>query len=63
VRAEPPSSCLMDDRNWREFQRLVPTKIKTLILTVAMTLALVAEQGQRADQFVGSFRAGIFMFF
>jgi hypothetical protein len=55
VRAEPPSSCLLGDRNWKEFQRLVPAKIQTLIFTVATTLALVAEQGQRADQFVVPF--------
>jgi creatinine amidohydrolase len=34
VLAQQPSSRLMDDLNWKEFQQLVPTKIKTVILTV-----------------------------
>lgn len=32
--AQQPSSRQMDDLNWKEFQQLVPTKIKTVILTV-----------------------------
>lgn len=32
--AQQPSSRLMDDLNWKEFQQLVPAKIKTVILTV-----------------------------
>jgi creatinine amidohydrolase len=31
---QQPSSRLMDDLNWKEFQQLVPGKIKTVILTV-----------------------------
>jgi creatinine amidohydrolase len=31
---QPPSSRWMDDLNWKEFQRLVPGKINTVILTV-----------------------------
>src|ERR1700683_3692532 len=34
VRAQQPSSRSMDDLNWQEFRQLVPTKIKTVILTV-----------------------------
>jgi creatinine amidohydrolase len=34
ARAQQPSSRLMDDLNWKEFQQLVPAKIKTVILTV-----------------------------
>ena len=34
ARAQQPSSRQMDDLNWKEFQRLVPAKIKTVILTV-----------------------------
>jgi hypothetical protein len=51
----------MDDRNPKEFQRLVPAKIKTLISPVATTPALVAEQGQRPGQFIVSFRVGVFI--
>jgi len=32
--AQQPSSRSMDDLNWKEFQQLVPAKIKTVILTV-----------------------------
>jgi creatinine amidohydrolase len=32
--AQQPSSRLMDELNWKEFQQLVPTRIKTVILTV-----------------------------
>ena len=32
--AQQPSSRQMDDLNWKEFQQLVPAKIKTVILTV-----------------------------
>jgi creatinine amidohydrolase len=32
--AQQPSTRLMDDLNWKEFQQLVPAKIKTVILTV-----------------------------
>jgi creatinine amidohydrolase len=34
ARAQQPPSRLMDDLNWKEFQQLVPAKIKTVILTV-----------------------------
>jgi creatinine amidohydrolase len=34
VSAQQPSSRQMDDLNWKEFQQLVPAKIKTVILTV-----------------------------
>ena len=34
VLAQQPSSRSMDDLNWKEFQQLVPAKIKTVILTV-----------------------------
>src|SRR5215472_2415798 len=34
LQAQQPSSRAMDDLNWKEFQQLVPTKIKTVILTV-----------------------------
>ncbi len=32
--AQQPSSRMMDDLNWKEFGQLVPSKIKTVILTV-----------------------------
>jgi len=32
--AQQPTSRQMDDLNWKEFQQLVPTKVKTVILTV-----------------------------
>lgn len=34
IYAQQPSSRAMDDLNWKEFQQLVPTKIKTVIVTV-----------------------------
>ena len=34
TRAQQPSSRSMDDLNWKEFQQLVPAKIKTVLLTV-----------------------------
>jgi creatinine amidohydrolase len=34
VLAQQPTSRSMDDLNWKEFQQLVPAKIKTVILTV-----------------------------
>lgn len=34
IQAQQPSSRLMDDLNWKEFQQLVPSRIKTVILTV-----------------------------
>jgi creatinine amidohydrolase len=34
ARAQQPPSRMMDDLNWKEFQQLVPAKIKTVILTV-----------------------------
>jgi hypothetical protein len=34
VLAQQPSSRSMDDLNWKEFQQLVPAKVKTVILTV-----------------------------
>src|SRR5580700_10730498 len=34
VFAQQPSTRSMDDLNWKEFQQLVPAKIKTVILTV-----------------------------
>jgi creatinine amidohydrolase len=34
ARAQQPSSRQMDELNWKEFQQLVPGKIKTVILTV-----------------------------
>jgi creatinine amidohydrolase len=34
IPAQQPSSRSMDDLNWKEFQQLVPAKIKTVLLTV-----------------------------
>ena len=34
VHGQQPSSRSMDDLNWKEFQQLVPAKIKTVLLTV-----------------------------
>jgi creatinine amidohydrolase len=34
IHAQQPSSRSMDDLNWKEFQQLVPAKIKTVILTI-----------------------------
>lgn len=34
IRAQQPSTRAMDDLNWKEFQQLVPAKIKTVIVTV-----------------------------
>ena len=34
AKAQQPSSRQMDDLNWKEFQQLVPAKIRTVILTV-----------------------------
>jgi creatinine amidohydrolase len=34
IRAQQPSSRSMDELNWKEFQQLVPAKIKTVLLTV-----------------------------
>jgi creatinine amidohydrolase len=34
VRAQQPSTRLLDELNWKEFRQLVPANIKTAILTV-----------------------------
>lgn len=34
IHAQQPSTRAMDDLNWREFQQLVPARIRTVIVTV-----------------------------